>query len=78
MTDANGEYRLRSYEPDDGAPAGEYAVTFTWPQEEPGSDPADAPKRVDRLRGRYGDPKKTALKVTIHEGDNDLPPFDLK
>ena len=52
VTDSNGEFQLRSYEKNDGAPVGEYVVTFTWPQEIPGPDPEDIPRRVDRLRGR--------------------------
>ncbi len=77
-TDANGEFQLQSYQPNDGAPAGDYAVTFTWPQEVPNPDPADAPKIVDRLRGRFSDPKKSQFKVTVREGENALQPFNLK
>ena len=78
IIDADGEYQLRSYEPGDGAPAGDYVVTFTWQQDVPGPDPGDAPKRIDRLKGRFGDARKSTFKVTVHEGENDLPPFNLK
>ncbi|HEX5470953.1 MAG TPA: carboxypeptidase regulatory-like domain-containing protein [Lacipirellulaceae bacterium] len=79
MTDANGEFHLQSYQPNDGAPAGNYAVTFTWPQEVPNrDDPGDAPNIVDRLHGRFSDPKKSQLNVTVHKGENTLQPFNVK
>jgi hypothetical protein len=65
VTDANGQFILRSYDPNDGAPAD--------------ADPAAGtynPK--DRLGGRYLDPKKSGLSVTIEEGGAELPPFELK
>src|SRR5688572_16419022 len=34
-TDAAGEYHLESYDPEDGAPAGEYSVTVVWPEPPP-------------------------------------------
>lgn len=77
-TNDNGEFHLRSYQADDGAPPGEYAVTFTWLQPVPGPDPGDAPRQIDRLRGRYSDPTRSVFKVSVHEGDNTLEPFTLK
>jgi hypothetical protein len=77
-TDENGEFQLRSYEPGDGAPVGEYAVTFEKLEHIPYADPDDPQPPVDQLRGRYGDPQKSQFKVTVHEGENTLEPFVLK
>ena len=77
-TDAGGEFRLQSYKPDDGAPAGDYTVTFEWLQDVNTSDPADGPRFVDRLQGRLNNPAASQFKVTVHEGENELPPYDLK
>jgi hypothetical protein len=77
LTDASGNFELQSYQPGDGAPPGDYAVTFTWPQDVPGPDPDDAPQQTDRLRGRFSDPERSQFKVTVHEGENVLEPFVL-
>jgi hypothetical protein len=78
MTDENGEYRLRSYQSDDGAPAGEYVVTFEWPQQLNTPDLDDAVQRtMDRLQGLYNNPKKSRFKAVVHEGNNEVDPFVL-
>jgi hypothetical protein len=77
VTDETGEFRLRSYGPDDGAPPGEYAVTFQWPDHiNMGNEPDPVPE-VDQLEGRYSDPKQSKFKVVVHEGENQLEPFVL-
>jgi hypothetical protein len=79
VTDDSGEFRLRSYKPGDGAPIGQYAVTFTWPiPQHIIDDDTGEPKVVDQLEGRYADPKKSSFRVTVHEGTNELPPFVLQ
>jgi hypothetical protein len=75
-TDAVGEFRLRSYDPDDGAPAGEYNVSIIWLDKKAGDDETQESK--DRLGMRYFDPHKSGLKVTIEEGGAELPPFKLQ
>src|ERR1700704_237909 len=71
-TNENGEFQLRSYHENDGAPAGEYVVTFAWPKSVSNGDPDDAPTQIDRLRGSYSDPKKSQFKITVREGENTL------
>ncbi len=67
----DGVFRLNTYEMGDGAVVGEYAVTVLWT----GSNP-DVP-RPDLFQGRYSDPKRPVLKVTIQDGENALPPITL-
>jgi hypothetical protein len=71
----DGKFKLTTFRPDDGAPAGEYEVIITWHKPLQGVD-EDGP---DLLKGRYRDPAKSALpKITIKEGTNELPPIRLK
>jgi hypothetical protein len=66
---ADGAFVITSYEKGDGAPVGEYKITFTWP------DGAEEP--TDLLNGRLSDPKKPSGVITINEGDNTLPAIEL-
>jgi hypothetical protein len=76
---ADGSFAPTTYRTDDGAPAGEYAVTVTWVNER---DNQSAPKEEQReprnlLPDRYGKPETSGLRVQIKEEPNDLPPFRL-
>ena len=77
-TDAEGKFQIHSYRENDGAPPGEYVVTFTWPQEVSSGDPDDAPRIVDRLRGKFSDPRRSQFSATVESGENMLDPFVLK
>lgn len=63
----NGVFTLSTYETGDGAPAGEYAVTLRWPPD------VAQPSLADRLGGAYMRPQDSRWKVTISEGENELP-----
>ena len=83
MADASGQFTLTTFEPSDGAPAGEYKVLVKWPAPTPASPlredrPGSANKGPDRLRGKYYSFESTPLKATVQEQSNQLPPFDLK
>ncbi len=67
--DADGSFQLSTYDANDGAPAGEYIVTVTWPGQE---------DQEDKLSGRYSDPAKSRLRGTVKEGSNELPAIRLK
>ena len=75
--EADGTFTLGTYTADDGAPAGEYAVTIEW-YLGPESHGGDAESGPDRLGGRYKDPKTTPLHAKVQEGDNQLPAFIVK
>jgi hypothetical protein len=76
-TDANGEFRLESYQADDGAPAGEYRVTIVWPEPPPPSFQGMFDAK-DRLRGRYSNPETSKLTAKVESGGGEIPPFDLQ
>jgi hypothetical protein len=78
VTDERGNFKLRSYAPDDGAPAGEYLVTFEWPDHINRGDEMDFVPEKDRLRGAYGNPEQSHFRITIRAGENKLPPFNLR
>jgi hypothetical protein len=73
----DGTYHLTTHLTNDGAPAGEYAVTVTWPGPPPkGADRED--EGPDRLQGRYANPKTSGLRADVKDGGNEIPPFTLK
>jgi hypothetical protein len=71
FADDQGVFTLTTYSPSDGAPAGEYVVTVEWragPRDP--KKPRHAPP--DRLGGKFSDPGRSPLKVTVVKGDNDI------
>jgi hypothetical protein len=69
---SDGAFEMATYEAKDGAPPGEYAVTFVWLIENPKTKREWSP-----LPTRYMAPDKSGVRVTIREGTNDLQPFQL-
>jgi hypothetical protein len=75
QADENGAFALSSYVTGDGAPAGEYIVTFDWPERSGMfKQNFDGP---DRLKGKYRDPKTSQFQLTIEKKENQLPRYDL-
>jgi hypothetical protein len=68
----DGSFVLGTYAKDDGAPAGDYAVTVQWfrPNANPNREGLAAP--VSLLPPRYANAKSSGLNVRIETGDNDL------
>ncbi len=64
---SDGSFDVSMYADKDGAPVGEYSVIVMWEGE----------GGYDKLKGQYSDPAKSKLRVTVKEGKNDLPPFQL-
>ncbi|WP_210420398.1 hypothetical protein [Aquisphaera giovannonii] len=63
----DGSFVLTTYEQSGpGAPAGEYAMTITWPPD------VAVPSKEDRLGGKYASPERSPWKVTIKEEANVL------
>jgi len=69
--DQNGNYRLQTEEPDDGAELGDYQVTL-YSHEEPILDyRPKVPVKAQRLvPQKYEDPKTSGLKRTVKSGSN--------
>jgi hypothetical protein len=72
---ADGSFAPTTYASQDGAPAGEYAVTVTWIKE---VDSRDVEGEVpNQLPDRYAKPKTSGIIVQVQKGDNNLAPFQL-
>ncbi len=70
ITNAQGRFELTTYEAGDGAPLGEYRLTFTWQDFKVLSASFSGP---DKLKGRYDDAEKSDIRLTVVEGK----PMDL-
>lgn len=67
----DGTFAVTTYGGGDGAPPGEYKVTLTWSDNDP-----DSPS--DLCKGRYASAKKPIATITVVEGENVVPPIELK
>jgi hypothetical protein len=82
LTSEDGSFTLSTGK-DEGAPAGEYVVTFIC-SEEVGSKGGKRefstapPQTQDRLQGAYSNADLSAFTVEIKKGANQLEPFRLK
>lgn len=65
VTDLHGRFHLSTFRPNDGALPGEYVVTAVWPNDTIPKDECLDPSAHDRLKGQYGDPAQSPLRVTI-------------
>lgn len=74
VVEPDGTFHLTTYLAKDGAPAGDYVVTVTWPLSAGGDDEGAG----DRLKGAYASPTKSTLRATVKAGTNVLEPFVLK
>jgi hypothetical protein len=71
----DGTFFLSTYDSEDGAPLGEYRVTVE--KFKPPTDADNGPP-VNLLPARFARPDTSRLTARVHEGSNDLPPFELK
>ena len=74
MTDANGKFTLSTGASNNGAPRGEYLVTFE--KLTAGSDKKGLDIDVDLWKGKYADPTTSKFKVEIRD-NVELEPFKL-
>jgi hypothetical protein len=73
MTDADGRFTLTTYAMNDGAPAGDYLVTVTWPPLGKGIRSGE-----DRLGGKFAKAESSGLTAHVDKGKNELKPFELQ
>jgi len=66
MTDADGKFSVGTYESGDGAPPGEYKLTFMWGQINLVSGRYGPP---DKLNKRYSNVEQSEYSVTVKEGE---------
>jgi hypothetical protein len=82
--DEAGNFQLTTYVVNDGAPAGEYAVSLVWLKQTPQKEMREAVEEstaaesVNLLPTKYADPASSGLRVQIKAGSNQLEPFQLK
>ena len=77
-TDSGGSFRLSTAAPNDGAPPGEYTVTFTYPVVQSDQKNSGIEVEVDFWQGKYDDPSTSHWTVQVKKGANDLEPFRLE
>lgn len=82
-TDAEGKFLLTTYVTDDGAPSGAWKVTLRWPDDRlPEAAKlrllSDGDSLPDRFKGRYADPHRSKLQLTIDDDTTELEPIHLK
>lgn len=77
-TGYGGAFVLGTGAPDNGAPPGEYIVTLEKPRVESDKANSGIEIEVDEWKGKYSDPAKSPWKVTVQEGDNVIPPFEVE
>jgi hypothetical protein len=69
--DESGNFKLMTYEKDDGAPAGSYNVTVFWQRPQTSPFDGDGP---DILAGRYNDSKTSKISFTVEAKSSNVVP----
>ncbi len=65
VTDKDGKFKLSTYEEGDGAPVGEYKLTFVWQKFDAFAARYSGP---DKLGGRYSDPNSSQVTLKVEKG----------
>lgn len=73
---ADGSFAATTFAAEDGAPAGEYVATVEWRKQV--QVKGDWTYGPNLLPAAYADPGKSPLKFTIAEGENVLPPIEIR
>jgi hypothetical protein len=75
-TDADGRFRVSTYETNDGAPPGDYVITVEWRAPRViGEETIRDGKNL--LPAQYAKPKSSPVQYTVVEGDNEIPAIRL-
>ena len=76
-TGPTGEFSVGTGAPGNGAPPGEYVVTFTKPRIDSDPERNGSEIEVDDFQGKYSDPEDSLWTASIKKGENRLQPFEL-
>lgn len=77
-TGPDGKFTLSTGAPGNGAPPGEYVVTFEKPRVVSDRKNSGIETEVDDLKGKFSDAGQSKWKVTVQKGENHVPTFDLE
>jgi hypothetical protein len=75
IVEADGSFKLTTFNKEDGAPEGEYTVTIVWSDSR--REEGETIEGPDKLQGRFATAANSTLKATVKKGKNQLPRFDL-
>jgi hypothetical protein len=70
--DTAGNFALTTYQDGDGAPAGEYQVAVLW------FDDSDSNSPWDKLGGRFADPTRSDIRVSVGPERDTLEPIRIE
>ena len=73
---ADGYFQITTFSSNDGAAAGDYAVTITWNDER--REDGETIYSADKLGDLYSKAETSGLVASVKSGKNELPRFDLK
>ncbi|QDT25781.1 hypothetical protein Enr10x_10780 [Gimesia panareensis] len=76
--DESGKFQITTYEKGDGAPPGEYKVSFTWVGSLEGVSEDEEDKLPEKLPRKYTNPETSGITITVKEHNNLLSPIELK
>jgi hypothetical protein len=71
----DGSFRLTTFEAEDGAPAGAYAVTVQW--QPLVTKDGDVKAGPNVLPPDYEKPESSPVTVTVNQGNNELKPIEI-
>ncbi|OYW24375.1 MAG: hypothetical protein B7Z55_02355 [Planctomycetales bacterium 12-60-4] len=74
ITAADGKFTIGTYEGSDGAPAGNYHLTFVWGE----FNLINGQYSGDKLKKKYADPKASEIKLSISDSDSRIDLGELK
>jgi hypothetical protein len=77
QTGPDGRFTLSTGAPGNGAPPGTYLVTFEKPEIGSAASTGSIETEIDTFGGKYSDPAQSKWTITIQQGENSLPPFEL-
>jgi len=77
-TDSEGRFLLSTGADGNGAPPGDYVVTFEKLRVESDIQNSGIEMEVDEFGGKYSNPQTSPWLVTVEDGENELEPFELE